>query len=156
MHYNVPNSHTNTWIESRPKALAAAIEAKATECGHNFRRIIKMIKHWNRIHSDYLQSYHIEVLAMRVFTGNLDDTPWQIYQFFEKARPLLTSIIWYDTGIADHYLSATDRAQVLKRFDVAIDSSGLAWHYTYGSKSEHKSAIEVWKQMFGEQFPSYG
>ena len=31
-----------------------------------------MIKHWNRIHSDYLRSYHIEVLAINVLNGNLD------------------------------------------------------------------------------------
>ncbi|MFM6129198.1 MAG: SMODS domain-containing nucleotidyltransferase [Sphaerospermopsis kisseleviana] len=156
MHYNVPDSNTDTWIKSRPKALAAAIEAKSTECGYNFRRIIKMIKHWNRVHSNYLRSYHIEVLALQVFSGNLDDTPWQIFQFFEKARPLLKGLLWYDTGFADDYLSVTDREQVLRRFDTAIEKSRLAWHYTYGDKSDHKSAIEVWKQIFGDQFPGYG
>lgn len=154
MHYNVPDSNTNTWIKSRPKALAATIEAKSTECGSNFRRIIKMIKHWNHVHGNYLRSYHIEVLALQVFSGNLDDTPWQIFQFFDKARPLLTGLLWYDMGFADDYLSVTDREQVLRRFDTAIEKSRQAWHYGY--KSDHKSAIETWKKIFGEQFPGYG
>ncbi len=136
--------------------MAAAIESKSTECGYNFRRIIKMIKHWNRIHSDYLQSYHIEVLALNVFSGNIDDTCWNIYKFFEKARDLLIAPLWYDIGFADDYMSATDREQVLKRFDTAIEKSRLAWHFTYSDKNGHKSAIELWKQMFGDQFPSYG
>jgi hypothetical protein len=70
-HYDVPNSNNGTWIQSRPRKLAKAIEDKATECGENFRRIIKMIKHWNYVHSEYLSNYHIEVLALNVFSGNL-------------------------------------------------------------------------------------
>jgi hypothetical protein len=64
-YYNVPDSNSDSWIASRPKKHADDIEQKSSKCGRNFRRIIKMIKHWNRIHGDYLQSYHIEVLALR-------------------------------------------------------------------------------------------
>ena len=155
-HYNVPDSNTDTWIASRPKKHAADIEKKSSECGYNFRRIIKMIKHWNKAHSDYLQSYHIEVLALQVFNANLDDTPWSVFQFFEKARPLLVSSLWHELGFADSYLSWADRAEVLKRFDTAIDKSRSAWYKTYGGNDDHKGAIEIWKQMFGDKFPAYG
>jgi len=156
LHYNVPDSNTDVWIKSRPKEHAATLEAKASECGNNFRRIIKMIKHWNRIHSDYLQSYHIEVLALNVFSGNLDDTPWCVFQFFSAARKLLEGPLWYDTGLADDYLSWVDRAEVLRRFDTAIDKSRGAWHKTYNDNSDHKGAIDAWQQIFGPKFPNYG
>lgn len=155
-HYNVPDSNTDKWIESKPKELAAAIESKASNCGSNFRRIIKMIKHWNRIHSDYLQSYHIEVLSIKILNGDLSDTPWQVFQFFSNARPLLESYLWYETGFADDYLSWSDRQEVLKRFDTAISKSRDAWHKTYGSNTDHKGAIEIWRQIFGSEFPAYG
>lgn len=155
-HYNVPDSNTDTWIKSKPKDLAASIEAKSTECGYNFRRIIKMIKHWNRVHSSYLQSYHIEVLALKVIYGNADNTPWEVFQFFENARKLLESPLWHDTGFADDYLSLPDRLEVLKRFNTAISKSRDAWHKTYGSNSDHKGAIEIWRQIFGSDFPAYG
>jgi hypothetical protein len=155
-HYNVPDSNTDTWIASRPKKHATEIERKSSECGQNFRRIIKMIKHWNKAHSDYLQSYHIEVLALKVFNANLDDTPWNVFQFFEKARPLLASKLWHELGFADSYLSWTDRAEALNRFDTAIAKSRSAWHMTYGVNDDHKGAIEIWRQMFGDKFPAYG
>ena len=44
-HYNVPNNDTEAWIKARPKEFAAAIDAKASKCGQNFRRIIKIVKH---------------------------------------------------------------------------------------------------------------
>jgi len=155
LHYNVPNSNNDTWIKSNPKTHANRILEKSSDCGQNFRRIIKMVKHWNLIHSDYLQSYHIEALALKIFDKNLNDTPWNVFQFFEKARPLLTSNLWYDTGYADEYLTWSDRQEVLKRFDNAIDKSRLAWVKTYKS-NDHKGAIEIWKQIFGTKFPAYG
>lgn len=155
-HYNVPDSNTDSWIESRPKAFASAIETKSVECGSNFRRIIKMIKHWNRFHGDFLSSYHIEVLAIKVFSGNLDDTPWHIHKFFEDARVLLQGSLWYDTGFADNYLSWADRQEVLKRFDKAIAKSLTAWCKTYDTNNDHKGAIELWQQIFGNDFPNYG
>jgi hypothetical protein len=155
-HYNVPNSNDDTWIESRPKTYTNTIEAKATECGTNFRRIIKMMKHWNRIHSDYLQSYHIEVLALSVFSGNLDTTTWHVHKFFEDARALLRTSLWYDRGYVDSYLTSSDREEVIKRFDTAVSKSQEAWYMTYGSNDDHRGAIELWRQIFGSEFPSYG
>jgi hypothetical protein len=155
-HYNVPDSNTDSWIKSRPKSFASAIEAKSVECGKYFRRIIKMIKHWNRFHGDFLSSYHIEVLAMKVFSGYLVDMSWDIFQFFVEARKLLVSFLWHDTGFVDDYLSWNDRQEVLKRFDKAIEKSRMAWYKTCGSNYDDKGAIELWQQLFGKEFPNYG
>jgi len=155
-HYNVPNSNDESWIKSRPKTHSNAIETKATECGYNFRRLIKMIKHWNKIHSDYLQSYHIEVLALKVMFGNCDDTPREAYQFFKAARPLLENSLWHDVGYVDAYLTWSDRQEVLKRFDTAIEKSLDAWYKAHGSNNDQYGAIELWRQIFGSDFPSYG
>ena len=155
-HYEVPDSTNETWIKSRPTTLASDIKAKSNECGANFRRIIKMVKHWNRKHSSYLQSYHIEVLALRTLRGDLTDLPWHIYKFFEDARELLNSYVWYDVGFADDYLSFSDRVEAKKRFDTAISVSRAAWAKTYGEDDDHQSAIELWRQLFGSEFPAYG
>ena len=155
-HYNVPNSNIGTWIKTRPRKLASSIEIKAGECGHNFRRIIKMIKHWNITHSEYLTSYHIEVLALSVFSGNIDDTPWNVFHFFDQARPLLARNLWYELGYADDYLSANDRAEALKRFDYAIAKARDAWYLTYNGRTDHKGPITAWKQLFADKFPAYG
>jgi len=157
-HYNVPNMNTGDWIKAKPKTHARQIEERAGECGWNFRRIIKMIKWWNLIHGEYLQSYHIEVLALRVLNGDLDDTAWEVHQFFENARPLLESSLWHDLGNVDDYLSYSDRLEVLKRVDSAIMKSRDAWSRTYNGKTDHKGAIEIWRgrDLFGDKFPAYG
>lgn len=156
IHYKVPNENNDTWIISKPKTHSKNIESKATECGSNFRQIIKMVKWWNLTHGDYLQSYHIEVLALKVFSGNIDDTPWHVFQFFDKARPLLTNYLWYEGGFVDDYLNYFDRQEVLKRFDAAINKSRDAWLQTCEKNNNDEKAITLWRQIFGDKFPAYG
>ncbi len=155
-HYNVPNANTGGWITSQPRLHANQIEAKASECGENFRRIIKMIKWWNIIHGNFLQSYHIEVLAIKVLSGKLDDLAFHIYLFFSEAKKLLEHQLWYLNGYVDNYLSSNDRKEVLRRFDTAISLALSGWHATYNTNNNHKVAIETWRKIFGERFPTYG
>lgn len=155
-YYCVPDANTETWIDSNPKAHSTAIQRKATECGENFRKIIKMAKHWNKSHSDYLQSYHIEVLVQKVFEGNLVDLPWNMFMFFENSIPLLKTSLWHDWGYVDNYLSIADRQEVLTRFTTACDLARTAWYHTYSDKNDHLTAITYWRRIFGDKFPIYG
>lgn len=156
LYYNVPDSNTDMWIPSRPKAHAANLLQKATACGENFKKIVKMAKHWNLGHSEYLRSYHIEVLAYNIFSSDLSDLKWNMFKFFDDAKTLLQNSLWYDKGFADAYLSASDRAEALKRFDTAISLSRLAWYATHGTNDDHKEGITKWRQLFGDKFPAYG
>lgn len=155
-YYEIPNINNNSWIKTNPKLHASNIENKAGACGKNFRRIIKFIKYWNLCHGDYLQSYHIEVLALKIFSDiNLDETAWYIFQFFQKAKDLLIAPLYYINDYADSYLSISDRQKVIKLFESTINKSSAAWYCTY-EKSDHVQAITTWKQVFGKDFPSYG
>ncbi|MDA9542275.1 hypothetical protein ACM41_39905 [Bradyrhizobium sp. CCBAU 21362] len=155
-HCEVPNSRTESWIPSKPKEHAALIEAASTKCGPNFRRIIKMAKEWNRVHSDYLTGYHIEVLALRTFDSNLDDLPWHLHMFFDKARDFVRQRLWHQVSYVDDYLSATGRAEAVKRLETAYSKSLSAWYATHGSNKDHVTAIGLWRQIFGDRYPAHG
>jgi len=155
-HYNVPDSTTETWISSRPKQHADAVEAKATECGANFRKFIKIMKWWNGRHGAYLQSYHIEVMALKALTGNQDDLPWCLYQFFDSCTKLAAAPLFHDLGFSDSYLGAGDRYEAVKRLTAATIKARDAWYETYGGRNKPAAAIEHWKQLFGDKYPAYG
>src|SRR4051794_3456386 len=123
LNINVPNSNTESWMPSRPKKHASTIESKSTACGQNFRRIIKMVKHWNHVHSEYLTSYHIEVLAINIFNASVDDLPWSMYCFFKEARKLVAAPLWYELAFADNYLTLSGREEALKRLATAEGKS---------------------------------
>lgn len=155
-HYDVPDMNTGRWLESRPRKHSKQIESKASECGSKFKPIIRMIKEWNKEHSDLLESFHIEVMAIRAFSASLTDYPWSVFQYFDQAAKLASSPLAYESGYADDYLDSAQRKEVVKRFETARDKARDAWYMTYNGRNQHEEAIEVWHQIFGERFPAYG
>lgn len=155
-HYDVPNMNDETWIKSRPRKHSSLMRDKNEACGESFKRIIKMIKWWNYQHSSILQSFHIEVMAIKIFEGNLSHYSWDIFQFFDKAVDLINSSLWYEGDYIDSYLSYIQRQEIKKRLETARDKASDAWFCTYGNNNDHKKAISLWKQIFGDRFPSYG
>jgi hypothetical protein len=156
-HYTVPDMNTGRWLESRPRRHANAISAKAKECGSQFKPLVRMIKEWNKQHSDLMESYHLEVLALNACDGPLSDYPWDVFCFLEKAAELAAAPLAYAGGYADDYLdSAADRQAVVRRLETARDRARDAWHLTYDGRTHHERAITIWRQIFGDRFPAYG
>jgi hypothetical protein len=155
-YYSVPNMNNETWLKTRPRSHDKALEDRNAVCGDLFKRIIKMIKWWNHQHSEYLQSFHIEVMALNIFTQSLSAYPWEIYRYFEQAAILAKTPLWHDIGFADVYLDYSTRAEAVKRLETARDKARDAWYLTYGERDDHKGAIEIWRQIFGDEFPAYG
>jgi len=155
-YYSVPDMNTENWLPSRPRKHSNTLGAKNKECGDIFKRIIKMIKWWNHQHSSFLQSFHIEVMALNIFNGELADYPWNIFQYFDKAAELTSSSLWYELGYADGYLNSETRKLAVERLKTARDKARNAWYLTYNGRDKHKEAIEIWRQIFGDKFPAYG
>jgi hypothetical protein len=155
-HYEVPDMNREEWIVSRPKKHSANMAKRVSDYGPAFRRIVRMIKWWNKQHSSYLQSYHIEVLALEVLTGSFDDYSWKVYTFFDQAHTKIQSSHWYDGEFVDEYLSWDDRQEAVKRLDTAKDKALSAWAATYDKSDDDETAIKLWRQIFGDEFPAYG
>lgn len=154
--YNIPDMNREEWLSARPKRHSQNIENRGSNCGAAFRKIIKMAKWWNHQHSSFLQSYHIEVIAINTFTVPLNEMSWDVFQFFDKAHTLAGSLLWHDGSFADAYLDYSSRQEVLKRLATARDLAREAWYATDGSNDDHETAIRKWRQIFGNKFPAYG
>ncbi|WP_425054846.1 SMODS domain-containing nucleotidyltransferase [Pseudomonas abyssi] len=154
--YSIPDMNTEQWITSKPKNHTANMTSRAGTCGSNFRKSITMIKHWNRTHSSYLQSYHIEAMALRIFDSSMNDISWDIFKFFEEAANLVDGPLWYEGAFADDYLTYLTRSEAKKRLETARDKARSAWAKTYGHDNDHEGAIAIWRQIFGDKFPAYG
>ncbi|HEV8414578.1 MAG TPA: nucleotidyltransferase [Bryobacteraceae bacterium] len=156
LHYNVPDENRGVWIPSKPKRHTTNIANRVATFGTEFRRIIRMLKWWNQQHSEYLQSFHIEVLALSILNDSFSDYLWDLLRFFDQACELVKAPLRYEGAYVDEYLTPGDRAEALKRLQTATERSRQAWHATYGGRANHKEAIENWRQVFGDRFPAYG
>lgn len=150
--YKIPNMNNNTWIETRPKIHVqnmARISASKTN-------LVKMIKEWNRKHSSYLSSFHIEVMALS-YDDFYEDYAWHVFKFFEHMSEKIQYKIPSPAGLGgyvDDYLSYSDRQEAKRRIEAALSASWAAWSDSYNKKD--KDSIDGFGRIFGERFPSYG
>jgi hypothetical protein len=152
-HYEIPDANRQVWIKTNPRKHDAAMRELST----GDRERIRMIKTWNDAHSGYLQSFHVEVLALKVsrVTG---DWPWDVFQFFSDAKPLLGGPLLHPTTSdqVDDYLTGSDRREVLERVERAIELARDAWWQVHPPNDNHAEAIRLYRILFGDRFPAYG
>jgi hypothetical protein len=117
-----------------------------------------MLKWWNKQHSDFMESYHIEVIALETLSGVFSDYTWAMFSLFERAHKLSQSPLWHNNGYADQYLidNYDRRQEIVRRLATASDRAREAWHATCSGRDDHAKAIRIWRQIFGKEFPAYG
>jgi hypothetical protein len=154
--YLIPDMHREVWLTSDPKRHAATLDTRSGACGPNFRKVIKMFKHWSRRNGDLLQSYHIEAMALATFNALMTDITWDAHAFFDSVTKLLAFPLAYQGQTVDTYLQPLDRSKALANVSAANSTSLLAWHATYGTNSNHNEAVTLWRRIYGQLFPTYG
>lgn len=156
LHYNIPDMHRGEWIATNPKEHARRVEGRASTCGRNFRRLITMMKHWNRLkNASRLQSYHVETIAIDTFTSDMGDLPWALLTFFGSARGKL-DFHWSGNANVSAYLDYETRSQVHQSLTEAEALARAAWYAGYSKPDDHEEAIGLWRGVLGMKFPSYG
>jgi hypothetical protein len=154
--YSIPDSSKEQWLYSRPKTHSQNIEKRSSTAGASFRKIIKMVKWWDHKHSATLQSFHLEVIALSALTTSLNDMPWDVFSYFNNAASLAQSGMLYEGSYADAYLDYTARREATSRLEKARDIARDAWYATHGTNSDRRGAIDKWRVLFRDQFPTYG
>jgi hypothetical protein len=155
-HFNVPDMTREIWMPSRPKTHSNNIASSSRSFGSHFKSGIRMVKWWNKQHSDLLTSFHIEVMALKTDFGLMGDYPWDVFKFFDSAAKLVAGPLWYEGGFVDDYLDWKTRPEAVKRLETARDKARDAWSLTYNGRSDHAGAMAIWRQIFSDTFPAYG
>jgi hypothetical protein len=114
-----------------------------------------MVKDWNRRQRVALQSYHIEVIALKMVEDywTFDDYSFAVSSWFEVARKFM----WYcpyEGHDAAEYLSYDDTHAALTQLKETEVIARRAWHLTYDSNHDDKAAIALWGKLFGRKFPA--
>lgn len=148
----IPDANTGRWIKTAPKIH----DTRMAGIPLRRRRLVRMVKCWNKAHSSYFLSYHIEKVALEITVANdiggwaEDDWPWALTQYFKKAIEMTepSALISAEYGVED-WLQLRER---LKR---AHDISHEAWQAVYSDKDVEK-AVGRLRVLFGDRFPAYG
>lgn len=148
----IPDANTGRWITIDPKSH----DVKIANLPLRGRRLVRMIKCWNKSHSSYLLSYHIERILLSAnptHDGDKwteDDWPWALSRYFEQAVKMTEP----STVISTEY-GLEDWKQLRDRLKRAHEISHEAWSAIYTDKNAEKSIGRL-RVLFGDKFPAYG
>lgn len=169
--YLIPNENNNSWIRTKPREYNALLSDVNQALDGKLKPLIKMVKCWNNNCDSILRSFHIEVLALKIFCNlNLKKCyPFESYteglkRFFNRARILIANPIYepITKDRVDKYLNKIIKVRGKSYLKRTFIKHLLNKHYLrirkaliYQSRDYHKEAIEIWRELFNDYFPSY-
>ena len=157
--YLIPNSITQSWISTDPtKHVDISTEANAGHDG-DLIPLIKMIKAWNKNIDQYFRSFHLEVLVWSILSGvTISDFPSAVRFFLDKGRELVSKQnpdpAGYGGDVGSYINNAAKIQEAVGKFQFAYERAVKAEDYE--QRGYTADAVEMWRKVFGDYFPSYG
>lgn len=154
----IPNSNSQTWISTNPKVHVSLSSDANKKHNFDFVPLVKMIKRWNKYNGTYFRSFHLEVLALQIFTNvTITDFPSGIRYFFDKAIPLMDVQVKDPAGYDDdvgRYINGEKIKEAKSKLETALNRALKAEEYARNDKIE--LAVNEWIKIFGDYFPAFG
>lgn len=156
--YLIPDTETGRWIATNPKRhVELWSEANEFHQG-DFVPLVKMLKAWNRAHSERFRSFHLETLVRSIFAETvIDDFPSALRYFFDQAQGKVDYQLAEPAGYGGD-VGAYMTGDLLK-----AAKDGLLRAEGWALKAEAAVADEAidlafsqYRLIFGDYFPAYG
>lgn len=157
--FYIPDSVGKRWISTDPPKHVELWSALNANRSYMFVPLVKMLKCWNRAHSNLLNSFHLEVLAYNAFQfTTISDYPTAIQYFFFAAQSGIASGTYdpagYGGNVGSYLNTQKKRDDVTTRLKAAYEKSTEA--ISYARNSYIPATFGKWQVIFGDYFPAYG
>ena len=157
--YLIPNSISPKWISTDPKKHIEIWTAENQAHNGDLVPLIKMMKRWNKIINNYFMSFHLEVMILQtLYQVKITDYSSGVRYFFDKARDYVTK---QNPDPADYKGDVGAYLNTQQKIDNAVSRLETAYKRAlkaedYADRYKVEDAIDMWRQIFGNYFPSYG
>jgi len=157
--YLIPNSILQNWISTDPKKHIEIWTAENQAHNSDLIPLIKMMKRWNKMINNYFMSFHLEVMILQtLYQVKITDYSSGVRYFFDKARDYVTKQnpdpAGYKGDVGAYINTQQKIDNAVSRIEAAYKRALKAEDYADRYKVE--DAIDMWRQIFGNYFPSYG
>lgn len=133
--FDIPRNDRKGWLKYSPEDQSRRISSAVHACGPNFKKLVRAVKWWARIHGQPIASYELELIACETFAKELPDLPRAVADFFRNAISCLGPQAHVKAPGLKHASSAARQACELQGVGDIVGS------------------VSLWRRLFGEQFP---
>jgi len=146
---------TGGWLSTNPLKHSEYLNDRNRQLGGNLKRFIQVVKQWNRAHSSYLSSFHLEMLAARSFSTLGTNRREALKVFFNHNH--------YNLSVQDPAGYSGDLSSYLTMSARQAVNDNITSAYTRAvnaiaaeNRGDHQEAICLWRVILGSDFPTYG
>lgn len=151
--YLITDIEKGKWTHLEFKKYGEFITAANRRCNNKLIPVIRMLKCWNKNNGDVFNSFHLEVLSLKIFDTTIDAYPLATLAFFSKVEKLV-GVPCYDPVILerqiDEYLQSQQRLQIKGILISAAQNAQKAINLE--STGYEREAKVIWKLLFGLSF----
>lgn len=157
--YFIADAIGQRWIETDPKKHVEMFCNANKWHNGNLVPLVKMIKRWNVNSGQFFRSFHLEVLALQILTNvTISDFPSGVRFFFGKAISLIQQInpdpAGYGGNVGAYLNTRSNMITAVSKMNLAYQEAIKAEEL--GKQFYATDAINQWRAIFGDYFPSYG
>ncbi len=154
----IPCSITQAWISTDPKKHVELVSSSNQAHNGDLIPLIKMIKAWNKSHSSFFRSFHLEVLVLSILENvRISSFPSGVRYYFGKAAGLIVQKNLDPAGYGGDiggYLNTQEKinaaiTKLQNAYNTALEAEG------FESKGYTEHAFGKWQKIFGDYFPAY-
>ena len=150
--YKIFDKRTLKPVNSNPKLHGKLLSEANERSGGKLVPIIKMLKAWKREKCDYVKSFHIELLAVKILgASKIDSYSNGLGVFFVKASEYLEEACLKDPAndqmCVDSYLD--DEGTRSKLLSLIVSENNLVIRALESEKANKEGdAVEKWQEVF--------
>lgn len=150
--YWLPNG-SGGWISTAPEVANRWFSTRNKDLGYHLAPIVRLLKAWNRAHSNRFRSFHLETVAATVFARLGSDYRDALQKFFEWAPNLLdVNDPGGQGGSLSAYLTWTARQELIGALSTAAERARKANEAE--ARGDHTEAKRLWRIIVGPSFPN--
>jgi hypothetical protein len=154
----IPDSIQSRWISTDPKRhVELWTDANKAHAG-DLVPLIKMIKGWNKAHSETLRSFYLEAMIVQVLQNvTISDFPSGARFVFDKLRAQVQTATYdpagYGGDLGDYLDTYQKKRDALDHLETAFAKAQEAESFERQGKTG--DAFGKWRIVFGDYFPAY-
>ncbi len=150
--YHIPSGNGG-WVTTNPARHASWMIERNAALGYHLKPLVRLLKRWNGVHSNRMQSFHLEVVTATAFGSMNSNRREASLRFFEWApNYLYVGDPAGHSGDLSSYLTWTARQQLVQSLQSSAQRAALA--VDAENRGDHAEAIRQWRIIYGPDFPS--
>jgi hypothetical protein len=158
-YYLIPNGSGN-WQKTDPTIDRDKIKTVNERLDNRVLELIRLAKVWNRVkNATTLSSYVMETMVVNYCEGKASlssSVRWNLFDFLHYFSTNIYCPV-YDMKKIQGNLNGYSHAEQSKLINKAkIDVQKATDALIAERRGEHQKAINLWREILGEKFPTYG